>query len=113
MRGLYQRAAEIFREKGGGQRMVINREGEVCMVGAVALAAGATTEDLREQGSGYVFDNPEALGACAHLVKVAEELFPDLVLYPEEPYTVYKVNDELGREAAQALLDRAAELEEV
>lgn len=102
--GVYAKAADIFRRRGGARGMLCTPEGLVCMVGAVGAARGATDDQLRgwDTENNEFFDNeqfyhtPEAEA----LVPLAEEMFGRSSLW--------MVNDRDGREAAQALLDEAA-----
>lgn len=106
--GLFSKAAEVLRTRGGSQRVLVNSNEQVCLVGAVCVAAGADLNELRELGSETIdnYDLNEDLGRLASL---GAELFPDIADELEgQTYGVYYVNDHKGREAAQQLLDEAA-----
>lgn len=100
---LLEKAADVFRKRGGA-RCMLDDEMRVCLVGAVAVAAGFGSRDLQMTGTALGYRD-ELQPALTALRDVAVELFPRVAEHLERPVYVYVVNDDEGPEASQRLLD--------
>lgn len=112
---VFEKALEIFRERGGSQSTLIDSDGRCCVLGAVALALGFDETKLVRGAPTYDGDYTESAYETPEshfLNEVATELWP--VGNPDDWRTAdagfrwsYDVNDGYGPGAAEYLLEQA------
>lgn len=113
----FAQVADILRTRGRTTGTLIDRNGCVCPLGAIALLRGVPEEDLKENSPDLdgVYENLEydpAVKALAHTVAVAhDEIFLDIDSRSlTSTHIVFRWNDGLARSEARvlAVIDKLA-----
>jgi hypothetical protein len=106
---VYAKTLAIYKECGGADGHLIDSDGKMCMIGALAEAKEINHEKSNSGSPVWAYEyevDPYTLPEIEELYVLAGQMFPGLDM--DCSCEVAMVNDRLGSEAVEQLLEKAA-----